>query len=151
MIDLKIPLTLESLADLAPAAFKELASMDHRERQLLLFWLNQKSSSPIGRSNADIEIDKEDAVSSSIKTKYLVPFTSEKMSCNYVRHFMTHKQIDDFFNNRQEQKYIVRKSVESAKRQRRDKIYTQDIKEYGEGFVFEKIKLLAGKKAANDD
>lgn len=154
MIDFRnmhLPITLESLSKFAPNAFKELASMDAKERQLLTDWLNQKSSSPVGRFNADVEIDKEDAISSSIKTKYFIPFTSERLKCNYVRHYMSTKQINDFFNNRHEQRLIVKNEVEEQKRQRRDRVYAQDIKDYGKDYILARLKLLAMEKAANDD
>jgi hypothetical protein len=149
--DIHSLITLESLEVKAPAAFNELLTMELEQRKLLLAWLNCLSSSPIGRGYADIEIDKEDAISSSLKTRYFIEFESERVSGNYVKHFMSYQQIFDFFNDRDSQRKRVQSSVYALRRISKDKAYLRDIKERGEGWAYNRVKLLAERlKASND-
>lgn len=149
--DMHSLITLESLEVKAPVAFGELLTMELEQRKLLLAWFNGLSSSPIGREYADIEIDKEDAISSSLKTKYFIEFESKRVSGNYVRHYMTYQQIFDFFNDRDSQRKKVQRSVYAYRRKKIDKVYTRDIKERGEGWTYNRVNLLAERlKASND-
>lgn len=150
--DIHSLITLESLEIKAPDAFKELLSIELEHRKLLLAWFNGMSSSPIGRGYADIEIDKEDAVSSALKTSYFIEFTSERVRGNHVRHFMTYQQIFDFFNDRENQRRKVQSNVYALRRISKDKAYIKDIKERGEGWAISRVKFLSEKlKASNDD
>lgn len=154
MINLKqihSPITLETLEVFAPDAFSELVMMDAEARTLLLHFLNGRSSSPKGRGYADIELDKEDAIHSKLKTEYFIEVTSEKVKGNFVRHLMTQSQRHDFFNDRDKQRRRVRDAVYKQRRKDRDKAYRQDIKERGEGWAFARVRFLADKMRSSND
>ena len=149
--DIHSLITLESLEGIAPEAYSELLAMELEQRKLLLAWLNGLSSSPIGRDHADIEIDKEDAISSSLKMRQFIEFESERVSGNYVRHFMSYQQIFDFFNDRDSQRKRVQSSVYALRRNSKDKVYLKDIKERGEGWAYNRVKLLAERLQVSND
>lgn len=145
--------TLESIQTNYPAAFSELARMDIEQRATLLVLLNGKTTSPLGRGYAEYEIDKEDAVISSLKIKYGVEITTKRARGNYSYHLMTTKQIDEYFNDREAMRKRVEKDVWSMRTRKFDKQLRNGINWRGLDWVKKRCDVLTdfiNEEPAND-
>lgn len=136
--ELPTPITLDDLEKLAPAAFAELVRMDIIYRSMLLAWLNGRSTSPIGRGYADVEIDKEDAKHSYLKMKCFIDYQSKREVGKKVSHSMTELQRYEFFNNRESQREKVKLRVKKEQENRAKKKIIKIIEQLG----FDQVKTI---------
>ncbi|GAA60576.1 hypothetical protein P20652_2442 [Pseudoalteromonas sp. BSi20652] len=150
--ELPTPIHLDDLEKLAPAAFEELVRMNIIHRSIVLAWLNGRSTSPVGRGYADVEIDKEDAKHSHLKMKYFIDYRSKPELGRKVSHLMTEKQRLDFFNNRDSQRERVKCRVKKERVERWEKSLIKIYEHLG----LERIKSIIATEhfkntcAAND-
>lgn len=129
--ELPTPITLEDLEKLAPAAFEELVRMNIIHRSIVLAWVNGRSTSPVGRGYADVEIDKEDAKHSHLKVKCFIDYQSKREVGRKVSHSMTELQRYEFFNNREEQREKVKRKVKREREQRAKKSLIKILEQLG--------------------
>ena len=149
---LHYPITLETLEQQAPAAFSELSSMKIMHRTIMLAWLNGLSTSPIGRGYADVELDKEDAKHSYLKTQRYIEYQSTKEVGRMVSHTMTEQQRYSFFNSRELQRQKVKLAVKAEREKRFKKALDKIINALGFNYVKAVIVTheLTRQEAAND-
>lgn len=136
--ELPTPITLEYLEKLAPAAFEELVRLNIIHRSIVLAWLNGRSTSPIGRGYADVEIDKEDAKHSHLKMKCFIDYQSKREVGLKVSHSMTELQRLDFFNNRDSQREQVKRRVQKEREDRAKKNLIKILEQLG----IEQVKTI---------
>lgn len=157
MIDLNklpSPITLGWLEKNAPNTFEEVVRMPIKERLHLLYWLDSKSTSPPARGYADVELDKEDGTASSLYTKFFIDFESDFVAGEggYKIHYMTPKQIANFFNNREDQRSRVKEKVRKEKEDRAVLAIDRATKVLGFLRAHEIVtEKLEQRMAANDD
>lgn len=147
-----MPITLKSIEQDYPLAFAEMVRMDVVPRNALIQLLNGKTTSPMGRGYADVEIDKEDAVISSLKIKYGVEITTKRAHGNYSYHYMTTEQINEFFTNREAMRKRVNDRVWSMRTRNLDKQLSKGINWRGVEWVKHRCDMLSiyGSESAND-
>lgn len=136
--ELPVPITLCALEKLAPDAFEELVRMNIIHRSILLAWLNGRSTSPIGRGYADVEIDKEDAKHSHLKMKCFIDYQSKHEVGRKVSHSMTELQRCEFFNSREAQRDKVKRRVKKEREQRAKKNLIKILERLG----IERVKTI---------
>lgn len=148
-----MPINLETIQKEYPEAFAELVRMDTAPRQTLIYLLNGMTTSPPSRGYADIEIDKEDAVISTLKIKHGVEISTKRAHGNYSYHMMTTEQIDEFFNDRETMRKRVNDKVWSMRTKNLDKQLSKGIKWRGLEWIKCRCDTLTsyGDEAANDD
>ena len=136
-----------------PQTFHELAQMNAVPRQVLIYLLNGMTTSPPNRGYADLEVDKEDAVISSLKIDHGVDITTKRAHGNYSYHMMTTEQIQEFFNNREAMKKRVNDKVWSMRTKNLDKQLNKGIKWRGLDWIKNRCDMLTvyGAEASNDD
>ncbi|MHA2937713.1 hypothetical protein ACXJY6_05375 [Vibrio sp. RC27] len=146
-------ITFESLHMNHPEAFHELSQMDVTPRRLLIDLLNGLTTSPPKRDYADIEVDKEDAVISTLKIKHGVEITTKRAHGNYSYHMMTTEQIDEFFNDRESMRKRVNDKIWSMRTRNLDKQLRKGINWRGVDWIKHRCDMLTiyGDTAANDD
>lgn len=138
--------SLDSLQHSYPEAFKELAVMEPDKRRVMLALLNGLTTSPPARNYADLEVDKEDAIISSLRVNWGVAIISKRAHGNYCYHVMTAAQIDEFFNDRETMRKRVISQVWAKRSITLDGQLSKAIKWHGVSWLVNRI----GELAAND-
>jgi len=138
--------TLDEIKRDYPDSFKELVSMDSGHRNILLFLLSGMTTSPVGRGYAHIEVDKEDAIISTLRVKHFIDITSERVQGGYCYHFMTCEQVTEFFNEREAMRKRVSKRVWAKRSQTLDKQLVKAIQWRGADWLIKRV----GEMATND-
>ncbi|QYJ94762.1 hypothetical protein [Shewanella spartinae] len=145
-----LAINMDTLPKSAPFAHELLSNMHKKHRQIMLFWLNGYSTSPMGYGIADVEVIKEDGYVSELRNGYLIDFSVAQCG-KLSKHYMTPEQIDLFLKEPLAMKVSVWSKLNDEKLQR-DSQQLKSIKlRRGFGWIMEKLGIENPMDSANDD
>ncbi|MEF1289958.1 hypothetical protein [Vibrio sp. M260118] len=138
--------TVDSLMIEQPKLWGEVRQMPMDKLKTLIDLMNGETFEPAGRETASKQVDKEDALISSLRLDYLIPIESAKTGKgNKVLHLMTKSGLHDLLSNRSTQKKLLKQKLDKERKDRAEGNIKRSIEQHGYEWTLKRVKAVNRK------
>lgn len=144
--------TIESIMSDHPKLWQEIQQIPMEKLSALIELMNGESLEPAGRETASKQLDKEDALISSLRLDYLMPIESVKAGKgNRKSHVIAANDLRELLSNRDSQKKRIKGENAREQEQRTEKDLKRALDRYGLNWTLKRIKAVNRKGLAKQN
>ncbi|WP_070969908.1 hypothetical protein [Vibrio sonorensis] len=138
--------SIETLMSNHSELWQEVRNIPMDKLAILIDLMNGETTEPAGRETATKQLDKEDALISSLKLDHLMPISSVLTGKGQRKaHLISLNDLEDLLNNREAQRKRIKRELAAEQEKRTEKDLQRSIGRYGLDWTLRRAKAVNRK------